>query len=443
MARFPARVALRLGALLVTAVATVAACAATAGAWSSPTAIYTSAAPQVLAVAGDPTGHAFAIYEGASLDDPLLLSERAVTDNRSDVMSLEWSAPRPVPGNVDRFTNSAPELTAAAAAASGDGAGLIALRQGASLLSALVREPGDEFGEPATIAGGTVGRIDAPAVTIADNGAALIAFHASGGRSGSGRVLYDFRAPGGPFTRLATLATSDGTTPSAAQGDDGWPVIAWTNKSRAYVSRIGDTGLATAPQRIGPARRGSPIVSAIGHGGDGVVAWIDDEGYLRLVRRSAPGAFSASLPIHRAKGQHLSDLAAAVDPKGRAFVTWRETRGTARQIVLAQAPIGGSFKIVTLAKGADIGRPVATARPDGGAAVAWPTPAGWQTVTSTAAKFGTASKVSGALTGDDRTGAQASLIAGPGPRVELVWRQLGDVAPDTGPMVFAASDSGS
>ena len=109
----------------------------------------------------------------------------------------------------------------------------------------------------------------------------------------------------------------------------------------------------------------------------------------------------------------MSDLAAAVDPLGRAFVTWRETQGTTIRVLVAQAPIGGTFKIVTLAKGTGIGRPVVTARPDGGAAVAWPAPAGWQAVTTTAAKFGTLSKVSDALTGDDRNGAQAALIAGP------------------------------
>ena len=139
----------------------------------------------------------------------------------------------------------------------------------------------------------------------------------------------------------------------------------------------------------------------------------------------------------------MSDLAAAVDPLGRAFVSWRETQGTTTRVLVAQAPIGGTFKIVTLAKGTSLGRPVVTARPDGGAAVAWPAPAGWQAITTTAAKFGTQSKISDALTGDDRDGAQAALIAGPGTRVELVWRQLGDIEPNTGPIVFAASDSGT
>jgi hypothetical protein len=443
MARFPARVAPRLGALLLTALAASGACAAAAGAWTAPTAIYSNAAPQVLAVAGDPEGNAFAVYEGGSIDTPLLLSERSVTGAASDVMSLAWSAPRPVPGNVDLFTNSAPALSAATAAASGYGAGAIALRYGASLLTAVVRDPDYDFADPAVIAGGNVGRIDEPSVSISDNGTTLIAFHAAGGRSGDGRVLYSFRAPGGKFTPLNPLASSDGTAPYGAQADDGWPVLAWTNAKTAYVARIGDTGQATAPQRIGASRQRGPIVAAVGHGGDGVVSWIDTDGYLRLVRRSAPGAFSASLPIHRTKGAHMSDLAAAVDPLGRAFVTWLETQGTTKRVMLAQAPIGGSFTVTTLAKGTQIGRPVVSPRPDGGAAVAWPSPAGWQAVTTTKAKFGEISKVSAGLTGDDLEGAQAKLIAGPGLRVELVWRQLGDTEPNTGPIVFAASDSGT
>ncbi len=443
MARLPARVVPRLGALLLTASAVAGVGAAGAGAWSSPSAIYSNAAPQVLAVAGDPQGNAFAIYEGGSLDTPLLLSERAVRGAASDVMSLAWSSPRPVPGNVDLFTNSAPALSAATAAASGDGAGAIALRYGASLLTAIVREPLTEFSDPAVIAGGNVGRIDEPAVSIADNGSTLVAFHAAGGRSGSGRVHYSFRAQGGVFTKVNALATSDGPAPSATQADDGWPVIAWTNQKTAYVARIDTVGRATAPQRIGASRRKGPVVAAVGHGGDGVVAWIDTDGYLRLVRRSAPGAFSASLPIHKVKGIQVSNLAAAVDPLGRAFVTWRETQGATKRVLVAQAPIGGSFTVVTLATGADLGRPVIAPRPDGGAAIAWPAPAGWQAVTSTKAKFGTSSKVSGTLVGDDRDGLQATMITGPGTRVELVWRQLGDIEPMTGPIVYAASDAGT
>ena len=202
MARFPARVAPRLGALLVTALAAAGVSAATAGAWSSPSAIYANTAPQVLAVAGDPAGNAFAVYQGGSLDAPLLLSERAVEDSRSELASLAWSPPRPLPGNVTDFTNGSPALTAATASASGEGAGVVALRYGSSLLTALVRQPDDEFGAPAVVAGGNIGTIDQPSVAVADNGSALIAFHASGGRSGSGRVLYSFRVPEQRFGRV-------------------------------------------------------------------------------------------------------------------------------------------------------------------------------------------------------------------------------------------------
>ena len=139
----------------------------------------------------------------------------------------------------------------------------------------------------------------------------------------------------------------------------------------------------------------------------------------------------------------MSDLAAAVDPLGRAFVTWRETQGATRRVLVAQAPVGGSFKVTRLATGSVIGRPVIAPRPDGGAAVAWPIPNGWQAATTPAAKFGRVAKVSAALSGDDREGAQAALIAGPGLRVELVWRQLGDIEPSTGPIVYASSDSGT
>lgn len=444
MTRLPARVAPRVGALCAVALGAAAVWAGVAAAWSSPSAIYANAAPQVLAVAGDPAGNAFAVYEGGTLDTPLLLSERAVTDSRSENVSLAWSSPRPLPGNVVRFTNGAPALTAATAAASGAGAGAIVLRYGDALMTALVREPGQDFGDPATIAGGTTGRLDEPSVTTSDSGATLLAFHAAGGRSGSGRVLFSYRPPGGPFTRLGALATSDGPAPSAAQADDGWPVIAWTNRATAYAARISAAGRPTAPQRLGDTQVRGPLVAAVGHGGDGVVAWIDREGYLRLVRRSAPGAFSLSLPIHRPRsGTAMRDLAAAVDPLGRAFVTWRETRGATRRVYVAQAPVGGSFRITRLAAGGDVGPPVVASRPDGGAAIAWPSAAGWKAVVSTAAKFGTPGKASDALHGDDLNGAHATLITGPGPRVELVWRQLGEIEPSTGPVVYAAADAGT
>ena len=104
----------------------------------------------------------------------------------------------------------------------------------------------------------------------------------------------------------------------------------------------------------------------------------------------------------------MSDLAAAVDPLGRAFVTWRETQGTttphARRAGADRRLVHRSPRSPRAPPSA---APSSPPRPDGGAAVAWPAPAGWQAVTTTKAKFGTLSKVSAALTGDDRDGAQA------------------------------------
>jgi len=443
MACLPARLTPRAAALCASLLGAAAAWAVPAGAWTSPEAIYANAAPQVLAVAGDPGGHGFAVYEGATLDVPLLISERASTGRASDLTTLTWSAPRPMPGGVPRFTNGVPQLTGAEAGASGDGAGVIALRYGDRLLTAIAREPGFEFeGPPATVASASHGRVGEPAVAVSDSGAALVAARAVGGHSGNGRVLYSFKPSGAPFQRTVVLSASDAPRPAVAQAPDGWPVIAWVNGSRAYAARLNDFGQRSSAQRIGAARRGSPIAVAVGLGGDGVIAWIDDEGYLRLVRRSAPGTFSWSLPIHRAPGARMTDIGAAVDPRGRAFVTWRETKGSTRRVFVAQAPIGGSFRVTRLATGAELGGPLVAARPDGGAAVAWPAPSGWQAKTTTAAKWGRTAKVSAALNGDDREGLGASLIAGPGLRVELVWRQLGDIEPMTGPVVYAASDAG-
>jgi hypothetical protein len=139
----------------------------------------------------------------------------------------------------------------------------------------------------------------------------------------------------------------------------------------------------------------------------------------------------------------MSDLRAAVDPLGRAFVAWRERQGTARRILVAQAPVGGSFRITTLGRGQALGAPVITARPDGGAAIAWPAAEGWQGATAAKGTFGRVAKISSALSRGDLDTAQGSLATGPGTRVELVWRQLGDLEPTTGPVVWQSSDVGA
>ena len=265
MTRLPARVAPRIGALCAVALGAAAAWAASALAWSSPAAIYANAAPQVLAVAGDPAGNAFAVYEGGTLDAPLLLSERSVRSPVSDLMSLAWSSPRPLPGNVESFTNAAPSLTAATAAASGDGAGAVALRYGASLLTALVREPDRDFAVPATIAGGAIGRIDVPAVSVSDSGATVVAFHAAGGRSGSGRVHYSFRPPGGLFTRVNALASSDSPAPVGRAGGGrlaGHRVDEPHHRVRRAHRRHGPRDRATAPRAAHSPRRRSSRPSA-------------------------------------------------------------------------------------------------------------------------------------------------------------------------------------
>ena len=266
-----------------------------------------------------PAGNAFAVYEGGTLDAPLLLSER-VRPRPCSRSSCRSPGPRrgrcPATSRASRTPR--PTLTGATAAASGDGAGVIALRYGASLLTALVREPGREFDIPATLAGGALGRIDT-------------ARRERQRQRRDRRRLPRRRRPLGHRPRALQRPPARGPLrprqragrpPTAPRPPSRRPPTAGPSSpgrtAPPSTSRASATPAARPPaQRLGASRSRGPLAAAVGLGGDGVVAWIDTDGYLRLVRRSAPGAFSYSLPIHRpARGVTMSDLAAAVDPQG-------------------------------------------------------------------------------------------------------------------------------
>jgi hypothetical protein len=279
-------------------------------------------------------------------------------------------------------------------------------------------------------------------VAVADNAEALVIF---GGRAGAEhRVLLAHRAPGTPFGHARILARGTRATdarPVAATGPDGWPVVAWVGGRAAYATRLDPSGRPFPVQRLSGARPGSPVAAAVGRSGDAIVAWIDDENAIRVVRRSAPRRFSLSLPIRSVGGATVSGLVAAVDRNGRAFVAWRETQGTTSKIVAAYAAVDASFRVATLGQGPQLGIPSLEARPEGGGAIAWASPKGFQaTFSGATGTFGTVGGVATQLVPPDPANARGLMIAGPGPLLELLWRQP---LADGGDGLVQSSDTGA
>lgn len=426
----PMRTSPRLRSVLLVTCAALGAGAAPASAWTTPSPISSGTGDGFLAAAGDPSGEAFAVFQGGTGDDPAMLSERSTAaDPATRRPLLGWTGSSPLPGGVLRFTTDGEVIDDATAAAAGEGAGAIVLRfktAGSARLATLVRDPERYFGDPVTIQGSQFASVSAPSVAIADNAEAVVTFAGQQGRER--RVLMAYRPPTGPpfgaARVLARGARAAGAQPVTATGPDGWPVLAWVGARSAWATRLDEQGRAYPVQRLAAARPGSPIAAAVGKSGDAVVAWIDDENAVRIVRRMAPSRFSLSLPLRSVAGQTVTGLSTAVDHNGRAFIAWRQTSGLTSKILLAYAGVGASFRTTTLATGPRLGVPVLESRPDGGAAIAWASPKGFQASYAAATgKFSAAANVSVSTVPPDPSNTQGLLFTGPGPTVEVVWRQ--------------------
>ena len=437
--------AVRPVALFASAVLFVLA-APVAHAWSPPTAIYVNGDSKAYAVAGDPTGNAFAVVGGGTLDEPLVLVERDAISASSSRPSFDWGGAQPLPQLPAPWTVSGLKVGAAAAAAAGDGAGLIAIRWdtgSSSLVSALVRDDAalGFAAPPVALVGARFSPMSRPAAGISDGGLAVVAIGTADPRTKKRRVAIVTRLPGLRFGVPRFFASRSLSQPSVGIGTDGSPVAAWVTGHKAVASRIADNGVPQRPQLLGAARPGAPIAAAVGRLGNGIVAWEDADGSVRVVRRSSPGRLSLSLPLSAGGNEQVRNVGAAVDERGRAFVTWRIGADAATRIVVAQAAVGAAFKLATLGQGAGLGAPAITARPGGGAAVIWSAPKGWQAAKAPRnGVFTATSTVSAPLQGGDGALATGAAIAGPGPSVDIIWRQFGVEAPADGINLFQSQD---
>ncbi len=105
--------AVRPAALLASVVLFVLVAPA-AHAWSPPSAIYVNGDAKAYAVAGDPSGNAFAVVGGGTLDQPLVLVERDLASATDPQGSLIWAQPRPLPALPAPWTVSGLDVGAAA-----------------------------------------------------------------------------------------------------------------------------------------------------------------------------------------------------------------------------------------------------------------------------------------------------------------------------------------
>lgn len=417
--------------LLVTVAVLIS--ASQASAWSTPQPFFMGAGRDVFSIAGDPAGNAFAVIVGESPDRPLMITERFAAGPDA----FTWTGARPLPGGAANFTRHSRGVDGLEASAAGDGAGLIAWREllagGDAQVRALVREYPMGFGVPVTIAGTEFAPTGELSAAVNGSGSAVVAIRRGSGRT-RGRTVVAWRGAAAAFSRPRTLSPSATSSHVAAIGDDGASIVGWIRGTRVEALRIGGDGKPTKVQRLGTARAAAGMTAALSVSGAGVLAWQDRDGAVRLVRRSAPGRFSVSLPVRIGSRRALVDgMTSVVDDRGRAFVAWRERTGTELRSYVTTAPVGGEFRITRLASGKAIGVPSLAARPGGGAVVTWRSPEGWHArLAPRSGVFAAAIAVSKPLEAPDRSVARASALAGPGERVDLFWPQAETSAPQLG-----------
>ncbi len=405
--------------------------------WSTPQPFYTGAARDVFSIAGDPAGNAFAIIVGESLDKPLLLMERWAAGNDKFV----WSGAQPLPGGARNFTNPLNSFDSFQAAAAGDGIGLVVWREvlpdGTARLFALTREPPLRFAGPLAVAGADLSPRADPSASVNASGDALVAFRIGRGKS-AGRTAFALRRSPRGIGRPRTLSAGASGKPVAAIGDDGSSVVAWIRGGHVESRRLDSSGKALSTQRLGNATADVSISTAVNHKGAGVIAWQDDDGAIRSVRRAAPGPFSSSRRVRAvSRTARVDGLATGVDARGRTFVAWRERTSSTRRVLAASAVDGGAFKTTSLASGQQLGAPSLTMRPGGGAIVSLRSPTGWQArIAPRSGVFTDAMTVSRALFGGDLVVARAATLAGPTNRVDLVWPQAGDPPDPSGFLIY-------
>ena len=414
-------------AALAAALLAVVCCTLAAGraeAWSTGATISGGGRAQPLALASDPAGNGVGVIAGATADSPLMLLERDAVAAPGG-LELAWKASVPFPGGVPGFTTSTALAQSATAAAAGAGAAAIVVRSradGSDTLTALARDAGDPFGEPATIVPGNFDRVSDVSVAVSAAGTVIVGFDAA--HTGSPRAAYAVRLSGHVFGRPRVISLSGAGPVATAVGPSEDAVIAWTRAGRAEATLLDDAGKAGRYRVLGRAATRGEIAAAGGERGT-MIAWEGPHGAVRVIRRGTTAtAFGRVVTARRGTRANLSGMVAALDPFGIAYVAWREGRGAQTRILVARGRPGHRFTIDQVANGAGLGKPAMVDRPIGGTIVGFAARAGWQArKVPTAGGLPLQSTVSAAGTATAVQLARPFVGAGPGPRANLAWLQ--------------------
>ena len=230
---------------------------------------------------------------------------------------------------------------------------------------------------PVTSAGAGGG----PAIAADAAGNLGLAFEAdAGGIAGSARPR------GGPFGATAALSP-DGEEPSIAANGAGALFAAWSADAERVEFASGTTtaGFGELGGVPNPGDSPSDVTAGIDNAGDQAIAWVVEDGFVRVSTRAPGGAFSPPATISAADAESpLLSMA----PAGAAFVVWlRRTESTSGGTTTAvtrveRAQIGGpgvaTLATATLrtdddgvADGAEVREPQIAAGPGGAPTVVW------------------------------------------------------------------------
>ena len=318
-------------------------------------------------------------------------------------------------------------------------------------IAALVRDPDESFGPAKRIQTPAFGWLTDPAIAVSPNGAVVVGFgtqkHSSaedlapGPRPASvprGHPAVIVRVAGDPWGRIHVLSTGTATAPVVAVGSDDRPLVAWVRGTQVQASVLAEDGHSGRIRRVGSGRAGGRIALAAGAKGRAAIAWADATRVIRVARRAGSG-FARGRRVQTGGASGVSGLTAAIDDRGRVWVAWRDGTDAAGSIVVAQAAVTGTFRLATIATGAALGDPALTARPGGGAVVAWRAPTGWSAAAAPPkGVFGSAQAVSAALGPGDETLRVPAVFAGPATTFDLLWRQNLVNVPVPGPVILSA-----
>ncbi len=160
-----------------------------------------------------------------------------------------------------------------------------------------------------------------PAIAADAAGNLGLAFEAdAGGIAGS------VRPRGGPFGATAALSP-DGDDPSIAANGAGGLFAAWSADAERIEFASGTTaGVGELGGVPNPGDSPSEVTAGIDDAGDQAIAWVVEDGFVRVSTRAPGGAFSPPATISAADAE--SPLL-SVAPGGAAFVVWlRRTEST-------------------------------------------------------------------------------------------------------------------